>query len=210
MKVLKSLKHFVIAGLVMAGFTAFSQSDTVCAGSKEYYKVLKTEGSTYEWKVSDGGKIIYGADIKSDSIMVEWTNTDVFKEETIKVVETNKYGRSGEEMVLNVTKYPVPTAVISGSDTLFDGNTGTNKIKVTLTGTAPWNIVYNDGQTDIDINGIDASPFLIETRSLSNPPEKHEFTLVSLTNESGCVGQVSGSAEITVSPPVKTSKIFHK
>jgi hypothetical protein len=184
--------------------------DTVCAGSEEYYKVLKTEGSTYDWIISDGGNALYGVDTKSDSIMVEWTSTDIFTEEFVKVVETNKYGRSGETVQLNIVKYPVPTAIINGSDTLFDGNTGTNKIRIVLTGTSPWSIVYSDGNNEIDINGIESSPYTLETRSLSNPPETHKFTLISIKNESGCSGEVSGVAEITVSPPIKTSKIFHK
>ncbi len=203
------MKNLVILVLVLFSLNTFSQSDTVCAGAVEYYKVLKTEGSTYAWEISSGGKALYGVDIKSDSVEIEWTNAEAMSEETVKVVETNKYGRSGEAVVLTVFKYPVPTAIISGSDTLFDGNTGTDKIVVTLTGTAPWNIVYNDGKTDIDITGIDQSPFSIETRSLSNPPEQHKFTLISVKNKSGCKGNVSGVAEVTVSPPIKTSKIFH-
>ncbi|OQX81388.1 MAG: hypothetical protein B6D61_00785 [Bacteroidetes bacterium 4484_249] len=214
MRIHRPLKQFIIAGLVLASTSIFSQSDammdTVCAGSQEYYKVLKTEGSTYEWEISSGGKALYGVDTKSDSVMIEWTTTDVFTEEYVKVTETNKYGRSGDPVQLNIIKYPVPTAIISGTDTLFDGNTGTNKIKIALTGTSPWSIVYNDGSNDIDIKGIESSPFTLETRSLSNPPEIHKFTLVSIKNESGCAGEVSGVAEITVSPPIKTSKIFHK
>ncbi|RLD60167.1 MAG: hypothetical protein DRJ05_05160 [Bacteroidetes bacterium] len=204
------MKNLVIVVLVLFSLNAFSQSDTVCAGAVEYYKVLKTEGSTYAWEISGGGKALYGVDIKSDSVEIEWVNAETMSEETVKVIETNKYGRSGEAVVLTVFKYPVPTAIIGGSDTLFDGNTGTDKIVVTLTGTAPWNIVYNDGKTDIDITGIDQSPFSIETRSLSNPPEQHKFTLISVKNKSGCKGNVSGVAEVTVSPPIKTSKIFHK
>lgn len=203
------MKNLVVVVLVLFSLNAFSQTDTVCAGSVEYYKVIKTEGSTYSWEISDGGKANYGVDIKNDSVEIEWTNAEVMSEESVIVIETNKYGRSGEPVVLNVFKYPVPTAIINGSDTLFDGNTGTNKIAVILTGTAPWDIVYNDGKTDIDIKGIDQSPFSIETRSLSNPPEQHKFTLVSVKNKSGCKGSVSGVAEITVSPPIKTSKIFH-
>lgn len=213
MKLLKSLRIIIAVGLVVLSTGVFSQSDipidTVCAGSNEFYKVLKTPGSTYHWTISEGGVPIYGVDIKSDSVMIEWSNSDEMTEEFVKVVETNKYGRSGDTVVLKVMKYPVPTAIISGSDTLFDGNTGTNKIKVDLTGTAPWDIEYNDGTTDISINGIESSPFNIETRSLSNPPELHTFTLVSIKNVSGCVGSVSGVAEIIVSPPIKTSKIFH-
>jgi hypothetical protein len=208
------MKNLLIVVFFVFSLSAFSQSDvpvdTVCAGSVEYYKVIKTEGSTYTWEISDGGKALYGVDMKIDSIEVEWTNADVMSEESVKVVETNKYGRSGDAVVLKVFKYPVPTAIISGSDTLFDGNTGTDKIAVTLTGTAPWDITYNDGKTDIEITGIDQSPFNIETRSLSNPPEQHKFTLVSVKNKSGCKGNVSGVAEVIVSPPIKTSKIFHK
>lgn len=214
MKVQRTLKHVVVACIIITSTTVFSQSntpvDTVCAGSSEFYKILKTEGSTYHWVISSGGTAIYGVDIKSDSIIIDWENNSVLTEEYVKVVETNKYGRSGDTMYLQVIKYPVPTAVISGLDTLFDGNTGSNKIQITLTGTAPWDIVYNDGKTDIDINDIESSPFTIETRSLSNPPELHKFTLVSIINESGCVGEVSGVAKIIVSPPIKTSKIFHK
>jgi len=206
-------RGLMIFGLLLGFFTVYSQTDiptdTVCAGSTEFYKVLKTPGSTYHWVISKGGTPVFGVKEKKDSIRVEWTNTDVMSEEFVKVVETNKYGRSGDTVSLKVINYPVPTAVISGTDTLFDGNTGTNKIKVTLTGTAPWDIVYNDGNTNIDMKGIEASPFTIETRSLSNPPEIHNFTLISVNNESGCKGNVSGTAEITVSPPIKTSKIFH-
>ncbi|MBN2175105.1 MAG: hypothetical protein JW731_13305 [Bacteroidales bacterium] len=206
-------KGLLVITVILSGLFIHAQSDipvdTVCAGSTEFYKVIKTPGSTYHWVVSKGGSAAYGFDTKSDSVRIKWSNSDVMTEEFIKVVETNKYGRSGDTVMLRVINYPVPTAVISGSDTLFDGNTGTNKIKVSLTGTAPWDIVYNDGSNDIDIKGVESSPFIIETRSLSNPPEIHKFTLVSLKNESGCKGNVSGSAEITVSPPIKTSKIFH-
>lgn len=213
MEILRTLKIIMATGLLIITTVAQSQSDipvdTVCAGSNEFYKVMKTPGSTYQWFISEGGNPTFGVDVKNDSVMIEWGNAEIMSEEFVKVVETNKYGRSGDTVILKVMKYPVPTAIISGSDTLFDGNTGTNKIKVDLTGTAPWDINYNDGTTDISINGIESSPFNIETRSLSNPPELHTFTLVSIKNVSGCVGNVSGVAEITVSPPIKTSKIFH-
>jgi len=183
--------------------------DTVCSGAEEFYKVVKTDGSKYTWVISSGGTATYGVDTKSDSIRIKWKVTDKPSTEFVKVVETNKYNRTGDTVTLNVLVAPVPTAVISGTDTLFDGNTGTNKIRIVLTGTAPWDIEYNDGKSNIAIKDIQSSPYTLETRSLSNPPEIHKFTLVSVKNESGCSGEVSGVAEITVSPPVKTSKIIH-
>ena len=205
------LKAVLLISLFFGYLTSNGQADfdTVCSGADEFYKVIKTEGSKYTWVISDGGKATYGVDTKSDSIRVTWKVTDQPSTEFVKVVETNKYNRTGDTITLNVLVAPVPTAVISGTDTLFDGNTGTDKIRITLTGTAPWSIEYNDGKSNIAIKDIESSPYTLETRSLSNPPEIHKFTLVSVKNESGCSGEVSGVAEITVSPPVKTSKIIH-
>lgn len=185
-------------------------TDTVCGGTNAFYKVLPTEGSTYDWFISGGGTPTYGVDNKSDSIRVDWAATNKkVDNDYVKVIETNQYGRSGDTIHLRVVRYPVPTGSISGSDTLFDGNTGTEKIKVTLTGTAPWSIIYNDGKTNVTIDDIGTSPYTIKTRSLTNPPVEHNFTLVSVTDESGCPGSTSGSAKVIVSPPIKTSKIIH-
>ncbi len=208
---LKITKALLFLSIFFGYLTSNGQTDydTVCSGSEEFYKVVKTEGSKYTWVISSGGTATYGVDTKSDSIRVKWKVTDQVSTEFVKVVETNKYNRTGDTVTLNVLVAPVPTAVISGTDTLFDGNTGTKKIKIALTGTAPWSIEYNDGKSNIAIKDIQSSPYTLETRSLSNPPEIHKFTLVSVKNESGCSGEVSGVAEITVSPPVKTSKIIH-
>jgi len=200
--------------LLLLGSWAYAQSeipvDTVCAGSNEFYKVMPTEGSTYHWFISKGGTASYGVDRKADSIRVNWANTNTVANDYVKVLETNRFGKSGDTIILRILRFPAPAATISGSDTLFDGNNGTDKIKVNLTGTPPWDIVYNDGKTNITVNGIEASPYTIQTRPLSNPPTVHTFTLISIKNKSGCAGEVSGAANITVSPPIKTGGIIHK
>jgi len=209
---LKITKALLFLSIFFGYLTSNGQTDydTVCSGAEEFYKVVKTDGSKYTWVISSGGTATYGVDTKSDSIRVKWKVTDQVSTEFVKVVETNKYDRTGDTVTLNVLVAPVPTAVISGTDTLFDGNTGTKKISIVLTGTAPWSIEYNDGKSNISIKDIRESPYILETRSLSNPPEVHKFTLVSVKNETGCSGEVSGVAEISVSPPVKTSKIIHR
>jgi len=171
---------------------------------------MKTPGSTYDWFISNGGTATYGVDIKSDSVRIQWANTNTMATEYIKVLETNQFGRSGDTVALSVLRFPVPTATISGSDTLFDGNTGTEKIKVTLTGTPPWEIIYSDGRNNVTVSDIENSPYIIKTRSLSNPPVVHTFTLTSVKDMSSCSGEVSGSAVITVSPPIKTGSIIHR
>ena len=208
------MKYLILVSSIVFSNMLFAQSDTyidtVCAGTTEFYKVIKEEGSTYHWAISKGGTAVYGVDTNSDSIRVEWTATETLSEEFVKVVEENKYGRMGDTVYLNVLNYPVPSAIISGSDTLFEDNTGSSKINIELTGTAPWVIDYNNGKEDLNIGKIETSPFMIETGTLLNPPEKHAFTLISVKDQSGCRGNVSGVAEIIVSPAVKTSEIFHR
>ena len=199
--------------LLMTNLT-FSQSTdastNVCSGADDYYKVGKTEGSTYQWTIPSEATAVYGVDTKVDSISIKWNTVNKLTETTIQVVETNKYGYKGEPVVVSIKLYPIPTATISGSDTLLEGNSGTNKVSIDLVGSAPWEIVYNDGKRDVTVDNIDSSPYALQTRPLSFPPVEHNFTLVSISDISGCSGSVSGAAKIVVVPPVKTGPIIHK
>jgi len=212
MKQINIFFSFLFISLLIISSSLIAQDipvDTVCSGAEEYYKVLKTEGSTYAWSVSDGGTASYGLEEKADSVVINWDNTNVLVEASLQVVETNKYGYVGDPVRLKIMIYPIPTATISGSDTLLDGNNGTNRISVDFTGTSPFTIIYNDGKRDVTVDNIDTNPYTLQSRPLSFPPDEHIFTLVDIINESGCSGQVSGSATIIVAPPVNTSAIMH-
>ncbi len=216
---MKRIVIFLRNSLILLAFTisgsfAIAQStDPVakaCSGSNDFYMVNKTEGSTYTWTLPSEATPTYGVDSKADSISVKWSTVTQKKELQIQVLETNKYGYKGEPVTLKVILYPIPTATISGSDTLLEGNSGTNKVTIDLTGTAPWKVVYNDGKRDVTIDKIDTAPYALQTRPLAFPPVEHNFTLVSVSDESGCSGSVSGAAKIVVVPPVKTGPIIHK
>jgi hypothetical protein len=209
---LKSLLSIVF--ITIFSFVTRAQSTdpsvNVCSGTDDFYKVAKTEGSTYKWTLPPEATPLYGVNNNSDSISVKWATVTKMVSVQIQVVETNKYDYKGEPVVLSVNLYPVPTAVISGSDTLLEGNSGTNKVSIDLTGTAPWEIVYNDGKRDVTVDKIDSAPYSLQTRPLAFPPVEHNFTLVSVTDKSGCTGSVSGAAKIIVVPPVKTGPIIHR
>ena len=214
---MKKIIHFKFAmffTLLLFASIAFGQSSeasaSVCSGANDYYKVGKTEGSTYQWTIPSQATAVYGIDSKSDSIAVKWSTVNSVVETTIQVVETNQYGYKGEPVIVNVKLFPNPTATISGSDTLLEGNSGTNKVSIDLVGSAPWEVVYNDGKRDVTVDNIDSSPYSLQTRPLAFPPIEHSFTLVSISDVSGCSGSVSGAAKIVVVPPVKTGPIIHK
>jgi VCBS repeat-containing protein len=78
-----------------------------------------------------------------------------------------------------------PTAVISGVDTICPG--GTAELRITLTGTAPWNITYvRNGINPIDINNINSPVYTLQVASTGT------YTLTKVQDVL-CTGKVSGT-----------------
>ncbi len=92
-----------------------------------------------------------------------------------------------------VTFFEEPTAEITGSTSICTGETAT--LTINLTGAAPWNLVYNDGTDDININGILSSPYSFDISPLITTT----YVLVSVQDQN-CEGTVSGSATISINP----------
>jgi hypothetical protein len=96
---------------------------------------------------------------------------------------------------VRVTINPLPTAVIAGGGALCRGNSKT--LTITLTGVAPWTIVYSDGTTTITKNGITASPYQL----IVSPTVNTTYTLMSVA-DANCSNTASGSAAISVGNPI--------
>jgi hypothetical protein len=93
-----------------------------------------------------------------------------------------------------------PTASISGTNTICaDGNTN---ISISLTGNAPWNIVYQrDGTNDVPENGIVTSPYIFNTNIAGT------YSVFSVEESTGNIAtSMGGTATVTVnSLPVITT-----
>jgi hypothetical protein len=177
--------------------------DTVCAGSNGvYYKVSKTSGSTYTWVVPNG-TIASGSN--SDSITVNWSSTT--GTDTIKVVETNAHGCVGDTQKLAVYRMPIPTATLTGVDSICWNHS--TSFTVAFTGIAPWNFSYSDGTTTTSKTNIASSPYTINTGNLTSTKT---YTITAISNKFGCVGTTTGSGShvVAVNPKPTTSAIFHK
>ncbi len=104
----------------------------------------------------------------------------------------------------NVNYFPKPSAIISGSTELCIGET--TVITIALTGTAPFNFTYTDGGTPVTISNYHAN---IYTTAVS-PTTTTTYTLVSINDNNGCEGNISGLAEITINPlPALSFNISH-
>jgi hypothetical protein len=88
---------------------------------------------------------------------------------------------------------PLPTATISGSTAVCYGSSAT--LTVTLTGTAPWTIVLNDG--------FSSNTYVINTptwTTLVTPTNTRTYT-ISTVVDAHCQNVGTGSATITVNSP---------
>jgi PKD repeat protein len=93
--------------------------------------------------------------------------------------------------ILNETQeimiYETPTAIISGDAFICDEEEAT--VQIELSGTAPFTIVYSDGENEITVN-TEASIFEFTTSEFAT------YTLISMM-DAYCEGAVEGSATIS-------------
>ena len=134
-----------------------------------------TPSYSYSWSNGDTGSTL---------------NTSIAGTYTVTVTDTNGCEDQTDVTIID-NSLPPPDATIAGSGVICP-NTGTTvDITVSFVGTGPWTFTYTNGTTP-------------ETITTSNNPytitvdEPGTYVLLDV-EESGCVGNVSGSAIITTS-----------
>ncbi|RMG87962.1 MAG: hypothetical protein D6714_01440, partial [Bacteroidetes bacterium] len=90
-----------------------------------------------------------------------------------------------------VVFYEVPTASISGSTAICQGDNST--IQIGFTGDAPFSVVINDGTKDTTLANINSNPF----NYMVSPGSSTTYTLVSVMDQN-CPGTVSGMVDVAV------------
>jgi hypothetical protein len=99
----------------------------------------------------------------------------------------------------SLSVYQLPTAVISGGDTLC-GSGLTTTLTINLTGTPPWFFDYSDGLTTYQVTDQYSTPYLIITGTAGT------YTVFDLI-DAYCNGTTSGSAVVAVFPIPPTPTI---
>jgi|GEM_PF-675330 len=158
----------------------------VCAYSTHTYRVTGRTGSVYNWTLPGGAAII--GDPSASTITVVFGNVGG----TILVRETNIAGCVTNHNPFSVNVNPLPTANITNGGTVCDG--GSRPLNVTLTGTAPFDFTYA-------INGVNQPPVSTNLNSFTiNATLAGTYTIVSVSDATGCTNTGSGSAVITYFP----------
>lgn len=211
------MKYFISLFLVLI-ITAFIRTqaqttvspDTVCAGStNKIFDVNPTPGSSYVWLLKNGST--YGTITtiagRSDSIRINFGSTIGI--DTLKLVEIGPSGCLSDTVKMAIIILPATTASIAGTDSICVNNVfTTNRLRITLTGTSPWNVTYTDGTTPTTISAISSSPYYLISPVYTVTGVKN-YTLVSATSNGNCPAALSGNASVTVFPKPTPSAINH-
>lgn len=96
-----------------------------------------------------------------------------------------------DQASFTVTITEAPTATISGGGDICSN--GDAPVTITLTGTGPWDLIASDGTN----NFPQSAPIASVTQNISTPGT---YTIVSVTDATGCTNTGTGSVTINVFP----------
>lgn len=162
---------------------------TICTGQQGViYQVNAIPGTTsYHWTVPTAAIITSPAD--TNFIIVDYPSGAISGEITVN--GTNLCG-PGPVSVLPVSIFPLPTASVSGGDSLCDdGSTAT--IRIDLTGAPPWNFYITNGSSTTMVSNQYTTPYFFST---SEPG----LYFVPTISDINCAGASNGNAQVIVSP----------
>ncbi|HNW56227.1 MAG TPA: immunoglobulin domain-containing protein, partial [Bacteroidales bacterium] len=89
---------------------------------------------------------------------------------------------------------PLPTAHISGTQTVCSGSTTT--LNVDFSGTGPFDFTYSDGVSNTTITNVNVNPYTLSV----SPTVTTSYTIVSVTQANGCSQTGTGQGNVTIIP----------
>lgn len=101
--------------MLAIAFPGFSQDTLICVGSKDMYKAVGLEGSTFEFDIPTGVRLITEY---SDSVVVSWETKGDFR---LGVRELSKYGCYGDWAYLDVKVAGTEISFTADQYSLCDG-----------------------------------------------------------------------------------------
>jgi hypothetical protein len=149
-------------------------------------QTLKATGSAIKWYVDE-------YDLKSyNSLVPSTTKEGTF---TYYVTQTNSFGCESSKARVEVNIKAVPTALLSGDNTILLGDS--TALKVNITGGFPASVTLSDGKNF----AINTNPFVVGVK----PAQTTTYQLTEVKNTCGS-GTVSGSARIVILEPLATEE----
>lgn len=166
---------------------------SICLGESSQLFANAGGGSgnyTYSWTCTPPGTPPWSSNVPNPTVFPEVTtvyNLSVYDGFTTVTGNTT------------VTVYPLPTATISGGDTLCGEGLFTI-LSIALTGTPPWSFLYTDGLTTYPVNNQMTTPYTFSTSTSGT------YTVLWV-RDANCSGDTYGVAIVAVFPVPPTPEI---
>jgi len=166
---------------------------TICEGESTDLSFALTGSGPFEVTYNNGTSDILLSGV-TDGQLEQVSPIVTTTYSLVSIADANACSPSALTGTVTVTVNPIPTVVIAGDAVICEGES--IELVFDLTGTAPFDVTYNDGSSDTDLVGINSGH--IETVS---PTSTTSYTLVSVSDNNGCSpASVSGVATITINP----------
>lgn len=170
---------------------AITGNTTICAGSSSSFTLNFTGTGPYTYSYSNGTATFGPFTTSNNPETVNVTPGTTTTYSLLNISDVNCTGSvSG---TASVTVNQIPTATISGTTSICDGNT--TDLQVLFTGSGPFTYEYTNGTTTFGPFTTSQNPVLIPV----TPGSTTTYNLVSLS-DINCPGTIAGVAEITVIP----------
>lgn len=147
-------------------------------------ETLKAKGSNIKWYIDEN-------DLKSyNSLIPSTTKEGSF---TYYATQTNSFGCESNKARIDVNIHTIPTAALSGDNTILLGDS--SSLKMNITGSFPVSVTLSNGKNF----AVSTKTFVVGVR----PVQTTTYELTEVKNACGA-GMVSGSARIIILEPLAT------
>lgn len=195
--------------LSVAASAQTTVTDSVCVNSNDvtYGITGANPSSTFAWGFAPGfsalGTIDNSVTPNNSEIEIDWGA--ISGSTRIYAVEQSADGCYGDTVFLDIILNDLPTVALTG-DVVCEGDT--SSVLLTLTGTAPWDVVLSDGTNTYNYTVNTANPTLavgVQAAGTAN------ITVVSVSDANGCAADLSGvtPATVTINAKPSTGGIYH-
>ncbi len=165
-------------------------SDTICFGEQTQLLFIFSGTGPFTYSFTDGTNVFgpFVSNLFNAIQVVSPSSTTTYS--IVSIQDVNCNGTiSGSA---TITVFPLPTATLTGTTTICNGQTA--MLTIDFTGVAPFEYSYSDGTNTY-------GPFITASNQVTipvNPTVTTTYTLTPVVFGAGCSGNTAGSATITV------------
>jgi gliding motility-associated-like protein len=193
----------VVDSTTTAGTIANAAASVVCIGTNSGTLTYSGgNGAVVRWEYAELSGNNWIA-LSNTSTTLNWSNLS--KTTRFRVVVKNGSCLTANSAATTITVRPLPTASISGSNTICQGSTSDLTVTTSNTFGNPWTITFLEGTTTRTLTGTGDGTFTLTTLALNGITD---VTLQGIVlthtpdnaNPGGCPNTLSSTATVSVTP----------